>query len=167
MFEKGVTSLDEGSINGSDLKVLIVHTRWNFDIVKALTDKAIETLKRHGVSESNISVHDVPGAFELPFATQALLSSGAKRYDVAISIGVLIKGETMHFEYIADAASHGIMRVGLETKIPVIFGLLTCLNDAQALSRAGLGPAGNPGHNHGEDWGKAAVEMGTLVKRSI
>jgi 6,7-dimethyl-8-ribityllumazine synthase len=84
-------------------------------------------------------------------------STGA--FDAVIAIGVLIKGETMHFEYIADAVSHGLMKVQLELGVPVIFGLLTVLNEDQAKARAGIGK----GHNHGEDWGSAAVELG--VKR--
>jgi len=87
-------------------------------------------------------------------------------FDAIIAIGVLIKGETMHFEYIADAVSHGLMRVQLDLGIPVIFGLLTVLNEGQGLARAGLqGGTGAEakGHNHGEDWGNAAVELG--VKR--
>ena len=87
-------------------------------------------------------------------------------FDAIIAIGVLIKGETMHFEYIADAVSHGLMRVQLDTGAPVIFGLLTVLNEGQGLARAGLeGGSGKEakGHNHGEDWGNAAVELG--VKR--
>lgn len=87
-------------------------------------------------------------------------------FDAVIAIGVLIKGETMHFEYIADAVSHGLMRVQLDTGAPVIFGLLTVLNEGQGLARAGLeGGTGKEakGHNHGEDWGNAAVELG--VKR--
>lgn len=87
-------------------------------------------------------------------------------FDAIIAIGVLIKGETMHFEYIADAVSHGLMRVQLDSGVPVIFGLLTVLNESQGLARAGLeGGTGKEakGHNHGEDWGNAAVELG--VKR--
>jgi len=87
-------------------------------------------------------------------------------FDAVIAIGVLIKGETMHFEYIADAVTHGLMRVQLDTAAPVIFGLLTVLSEEQGLARAGL-PGGEGkearGHNHGEDWGAAAVELG--VKR--
>lgn len=79
-----------------------------------------------------------------------------------IAIGVLIKGDTMHFEYIAEATSHGLMRVQLDSGVPVVFGLLTCLDEIQAEQRAGIG-AGS--HCHGEDWGRAAVELG--VKRSI
>lgn len=85
-------------------------------------------------------------------------------FDAIIAIGVLIKGETMHFEYIADAVSHGLMRVQLDNNVPLIFGLLTLLSDEQGLMRAGIGGgSGKEGHNHGEDWGSAAVELG--VKR--
>ncbi|KAF1836601.1 6,7-dimethyl-8-ribityllumazine synthase [Decorospora gaudefroyi] len=85
-------------------------------------------------------------------------------FDAIIAIGVLIKGETMHFEYIADAVSHGLMRLQLDNNVPVIFGLLTLLSDEQGLMRAGIGGQdGKQGHNHGEDWGSAAVELG--VKR--
>ncbi|CAA9964663.1 6-7-dimethyl-8-ribityllumazine synthase [Pyrenophora teres f. maculata] len=85
-------------------------------------------------------------------------------FDAIIAIGVLIKGETMHFEYISEAVSHGLMRLQLDNNVPVIFGLLTLLSDEQGLVRAGIGGKnGNEGHNHGEDWGSAAVELG--VKR--
>lgn len=100
------------------------------------------------------------------FATRVIkgsldhLSSDAahkKPFDAVISIGALIKGATMHFEYISDAVSHGLMRTQLDTGVPIIFGLLTVLTEEQGLERAGLGKRG---HNHGEDWGRAAVELG-------
>ena len=85
-------------------------------------------------------------------------------FDAIIAIGVLIKGETMHFEYIADAVSHGLMRIQLDGNVPVVFGLLTVLNEEQGLHRAGIAGSGkDQGHNHGLDWGSAAVELG--VKR--
>jgi 6,7-dimethyl-8-ribityllumazine synthase len=87
-------------------------------------------------------------------------SASTGPFDAIIAIGVLIKGETMHFEYIAGSVSDGLMRVSLDTGVPVVFGVLTVLNDEQAKARAGLIEGS---HNHGEDWGLAAVEMG--VKR--
>ncbi|RKO93602.1 6,7-dimethyl-8-ribityllumazine synthase [Blyttiomyces helicus] len=165
-FVKGLTVAD--GLNGSGLRVLIVHTRWNLPIVEPLVQGAVNTMKSLGVSESDIVIRQVPGSFELPFATQTLLASAkaaGRPFDAAIPIGVLIKGSTMHFEYIADAASHGIMRVGLEAGIPVIFGLLTCLTEDQALERAGVGKGASKGHNHGEDWGMGAVEMSLLAKK--
>ena len=112
------------------------------------------------------STTDLQGSLQ-PAAPEKEKDTGFKHaFDAIIAIGVLIKGETMHFEYIADAVSHGLMRVQLETGVPVIFGLLSILNEEQGLARAGLpGGAGKEakGHNHGEDWGSAAVELG--VKR--
>jgi len=90
---------------------------------------------------------------------------GAKQpFDAIIAIGVLIKGSTMHFEYISDAVSHGLMKVQLEKEVPLIFGVLTLLTEEQGLERAGIDKAGK-GHNHGEDWGAAAVEL-ALKKRA-
>ncbi|KAL1762113.1 6,7-dimethyl-8-ribityllumazine synthase [Schizophyllum commune] len=88
-------------------------------------------------------------------------------FDAVIAIGVLIKGSTMHFEYISDAVSHGLMRVQLETGVPVIFGVLTALSDAQAEARAGIQPKDAPDahvHNHGDDWGQAALEMAVQAR---
>ena len=85
-------------------------------------------------------------------------------FDAVIAIGVLIKGETMHFEHISDTVSHALMRVQLDTGVPVIFGVLTALTEYQALVRAGMGKE-TKGHNHGEDWGLAAVEMATNCRR--
>jgi 6,7-dimethyl-8-ribityllumazine synthase len=112
------------------------------------------------------STTDLQGSLQ-PAAPEAEKDTSLKHaFDAIIAIGVLIKGETMHFEYIADSVSQGLMRVQLETGVPVIFGLLTILNEEQGLARAGL-PGGSgkeaKGHNHGEDWGTAAVEL--AVKR--
>jgi 6,7-dimethyl-8-ribityllumazine synthase len=88
-------------------------------------------------------------------------------FNAVIAVGVLIKGSTMHFEYICEAVSQGLMRVGLDTGVPVIFGVLTCLTEEQALERAGVAVKGREGkeHNHGVDWAKAAVEMSVKGKR--
>lgn len=86
-------------------------------------------------------------------------------FDAVIAIGVLIKGKTMHFEYICDAVSHALMKTQMETGVPVIFGVLTVLEEEQALVRAGIGRGVEKGHNHGEDWGAAAVEMASHTRR--
>ena len=80
-------------------------------------------------------------------------------FDAVIAVGVLIKGSTMHFEYICESVSHALMRVQLDTGVPVIYGVLNALTDDQALERAGIGRGGDKGHNHGEDWAIAAVDM--------
>ncbi|KAJ2785139.1 lumazine synthase [Coemansia javaensis] len=200
-FHKGVKAAAR-TLDGSGLKILIVHTRWNSEIVDPLVRGARQALARLGVQEQNIVVRDVPGAYELPGAAQRLIRQSQQQstnlvgavvddlmtaagelsgsvtgtaprdpaasvksgpFDAAICIGVLIKGSTMHFEYIADATSQGIMRVGLDTGVPTVFGVLTCLTDDQAMERAGIGRGADPGHNHGEDWGAAAVEMALLA----
>ncbi len=109
---------------------------------------------------SGASAGDLLGSSTADLAALPAASSSTGVFDAIIAIGVLIKGETMHFEYISGSVSDGLMRVSLDTGVPVIFGVLTVLTDDQAKARAGLIPGS---HNHGEDWGLAAVEMG--VKR--
>ena len=106
------------------------------------------------------SAGDLLGSSTADLATLPTPSASTGVFDAIIAIGVLIKGETMHFEYISGSVSDGLMRVSLDTGVPVVFGVLTVLSDEQAKARAGLIPGS---HNHGEDWGLAAVEMG--VKR--
>ena len=155
-----IKGLDTKPINGSGLRILIIHTRWNSAVVSRLVNGCTEQLLQCGVAQQNITVADVPGAYELPFACQKLLRNG--NFDACIPIGVLIKGSTMHFEYIADAVSNGIMRVGLDLSIPVIFGVLTCLTEEQALLRCGTPIENKDSHNHGIDWANAAIEMASL-----
>jgi 6,7-dimethyl-8-ribityllumazine synthase len=154
---KGLQKLEE-TLNGQGLNVLIVKTRWNPKVVNSLAKKAAEILIE---SKAKVTVFDVAGAFELPFACQQLLKTG--KYDACIAIGVLIKGATMHFEYIADATSHGLMRVGLDLGVPVIFGVLTCLTEQQACVRAGIGA---DSHNHGADWAETAIQQALLVREA-
>ncbi|KAH8117036.1 dimethylribityllumazine synthase [Phellopilus nigrolimitatus] len=92
-------------------------------------------------------------------------SASSQPFDAVIAIGVLIKGSTMHFEYICDAVSHALMRLQMDSGVPVIFGVLTALSDDQALERAGIGRGEAKGHNHGEDWALAAIEMGSQGKK--
>ncbi|KAI9670413.1 MAG: hypothetical protein M1817_004456 [Caeruleum heppii] len=194
--------------DGSNLRIAIVHARWNTSIVEQLVKGTTQALEAAGVKAQNIVTQSVPGSWELPMAVQRIYaasqiqssttsslgaagdllgvgpasannsstnlvdsasstkpsassastsSSSSSPFDAVIAIGVLIKGETMHFEYIAESVSHGLMRVQLDNGVPVVFGLLTVLEEGQALARAGME---GKGHNHGEDWGRAAVEMG-------
>ena len=102
-----------------------------------------------------------PGTPSLSSPNAAISTMPSKPFDAVIAIGVLIKGATMHFEYICDSVSHALMRLQMDSGIPVIYGVLTALTEDQALERAGIGRGESKGHNHGEDWGYAAVEMGT------
>lgn len=102
-------------------------------------------------------------ALSSPAAASTTTTASTAPFDAIVAVGVLIKGSTMHFEYISDAVSQGLMRVQLDAGVPVVFGVLTVLSEEQAEERAGLG--GSPRrHNHGEDWGLAAVEMGVRRK---
>lgn len=125
-----------------------------------MVNGAVQRLKQLNVKEENIIVETVPGSFELPFGTKQFVEKQkklGKPLDAVIPIGVLIKGSTMHFEYICDSVTHQLMRLNFELNLPVIFGVLTCLTEEQAEARAGL--IEGKMHNHGEDWGAAAVEM--------
>ncbi|QRG40335.1 6,7-dimethyl-8-ribityllumazine synthase [Candidozyma auris] len=159
MAVKGLGEIDQ-QYDGSGLRIGILHARWNSKIIDNLVKGAIERLKSLGVKEDNIVVESVPGSFELPYGTKLFVEKQkklGKPLDAVIPIGVLIKGSTMHFEYICDSVTHQLMKLNFELGLPVIFGVLTCLTEDQAEARAGL--IEGKMHNHGEDWGAAAVEM--------
>merc|ERR1719218_191564 len=120
----------------------------------------MEALKACNVQSEDITLEHVAGSYEVPFGAQVLL--GTKKFDAVVCIGCLIKGATMHFEYICEAVTQGIMRLGLDYKKPVIFGVLAVLTEEQAKERAGL--VGTHG-NSGTDWGVTAVESCVLKKK--
>jgi 6,7-dimethyl-8-ribityllumazine synthase len=136
----------------------IIVSRFNEEITGGLLAGAREALAEAGIEGDDVSVFEVPGAFEIPLAARYAAESG--QFAAVICLGCLIKGDTMHFEYIADATSHGIMRVGLETRVPVAFGVLTTLTVEQAEQRAAPGP-----DNKGREAALAALEMATLLSR--
>lgn len=120
----------------------LVVAEWNTEITNELFKGAYDTLIRHKVKKNNITIHYVPGSFELPLAASWL--AGTDQYDALICLGCVIQGETRHFEFISDAVANGIMDAGIKTGIPVIFGVLTTDNIEQAMDRAG-GKHGNKG----------------------
>ena len=136
----------------------VVASRFNGRLVEALVDGAIDCLTRHGVSRDHITVVRVPGAWEIPLALEALAEAGAA--DALIALGLVIRGETPHFDYVCSQASAGIAAVSREHRIPVGFGLLTCDTTDQARERCG-GKAGNKGAEAAE----AALEMADLLTR--
>lgn len=149
--------IDFPKLNGKNIKIGVVVARWNTEITMGLTESCFHALKDSGVQKKNISIIEVPGSFELPVAAQQLFKKD--KVDVVIALGCLIKGETMHFEYIADAVANGLMRVSLDTGKPVVFGVLTCLNEKQAKARS------TGENNHGYGWGMTALEMALQTKR--
>jgi len=135
----------------------VVVARFNEAISKKLLDGALGVLSAHGVAAAAIDVHWVPGSFELSQAARALAKTG--RYSGVVCLGVVIRGQTPHFEYVSGAAAQGITRAALDTGIPVSFGVVTALTEEQAWDRAG-GAVGN----RGEEAAAAAVEMARWIR---
>ncbi|RDH83961.1 MAG: 6,7-dimethyl-8-ribityllumazine synthase [endosymbiont of Galathealinum brachiosum] len=148
----------EGELQYSEGSFVIVSARFNSFIVDSLEGGAIDALKRHGVSESNITVVKVPGAYEMPLAIQALAQTG--KYDAIIGLGAVIRGSTPHFDFVAGEASKGMANVSLDNNIPVINGVLTTNTIEQAIERAGT-KAGNKG----AEAAISALEMVNLLKK--
>lgn len=146
----------KGDHSGTGLRIGIVVSRFNEWVTKAMLDGALNELRRLSVSDADIQVIWVPGAYEIPFACQTLCES--KKVDALVAIGCIIRGETSHYEHLAQSLSDGILRVALDQKIPIGFGVITAENMAQAMDRAG----GKHG-NKGRDAAKSAVEMANIV----
>jgi 6,7-dimethyl-8-ribityllumazine synthase len=146
----------EGQLVAQDYKFGIVVSRFNEFISKNLLTGALDSLNRHGAVDENIEVAWVPGSFEIPLVAHKMASS--KSYDAVICLGAVIRGNTPHFEYVAAEVSKGIARTGLETGVPVIFGIITADNLEQAVDRAGA-KAGNKGWQAA----LAAIEMANLM----
>ena len=147
-----------GSVVATGCRFAIVVSRFNEDITAGLLSGARSTLVDAGVRDEDVTVIHVPGAFEIPVA--ALHAAQQGDVDAVICLGCLIKGDTMHFEYIAEAAAHGIMNVSVSTGVPVAFGVLTAMTDEQAVVRSAPGEG-----NKGREAALAAIEMATLFKR--
>ncbi len=147
----------EGRLDGTGLSIAIVAGRFNDIITTRLIDGARSGLERHGVDPGRIDVAWVPGSFEVPGTAKLLAASG--RYDAVVCLGAVIRGDTPHFEYVSGQAAAGVLRAGLDTNVPVIFGILTTDTTDQALDRAGL-KSGNKGYDVAVD----AIEMANLYR---
>lgn len=145
----GVLAAD---LNGQDLHIGIVQARFNEDHCMALSTACIEELVSLGVEQSNIKLVTVPGALEIPFALQKLVETG--EFDGLVALGAVIRGETYHFELVSNESAAGIMRIALDSGLPIANGILTCETDAQAQVRASV---------KGADCAKAVVEMANLA----
>lgn len=147
----------EGRLLGEGLKFAIVVARFNEFITSKLLTGAQDALARHGVSMADVDIAWVPGSFEIPLAAKRLATTG--RYDGVICLGAVIRGATPHFDYVAAEVSKGIASTGLETGVPVLFGVLTTDTIEQAIERAGT-KVGNKGF----DAAQAAIEMANLLR---
>lgn len=148
----------EGMLTVNNEKFCIIVARFNEFIGSKLLSGAIDELVRHGAKEENIDVMWCPGAFEIPLVAKKAAKTG--KYNAIITLGAVIKGSTSHYDYVCAEVSKGVASVGLETGIPVIFGVLTCDNIEQAIERAGT-KAGNKG----SDAAKSAIEMANLISK--
>lgn len=148
----------EGKVVAEDLKIGIVGARFNEFIVSKLIDGARDGLVRHGVGDDDITLAWVPGAFEIPLIAKKMAMSG--KYDAVICLGAVIRGATSHYDYVCAEVSKGIAAVGLESGIPVLFGVVTTDNIEQAIERAGT-KAGNKGY----DCALSAIEMINLSRQ--
>ena len=147
----------EGKLIGRGLKFAIVASRFNELVTSRLIEGAKDTLIRHDVSPNSIDVFWVPGAWELPLVAKEIALTG--KYDAIIALGAVIRGDTPHFDYVAAEASKGLANVGLEHRVPVLFGVLTCDTLDQALLRAG-----SKAGNKGSDCAAGAIEMANLLR---
>ena len=149
-------SVIEGLLTVKNEKFCIIVSRFNEFICSKLLSGALDELKRHGVDEQNIDIVWCPGAFEIPLIAKKCAKTG--KYNAIITLGAVIKGSTSHYDYVCAEVSKGVASVGLETEVPVIFGVLTTDNIEQAIERAGT-KAGNKG----SDAAKSAIEMASLM----
>ena len=147
----------EGQLLGKGLKIGMVVSRFNDFITSKLVEGAQDALIRHGVRAEDIDIARVPGAFEIPLIAQKLAQT--KKYDAIVCLGAVIRGGTPHFEYVSAEVSKGIAKVGLDTGLPVTFGVLTTDTLEQAIDRAGT-KQGNKGFEAAVD----AIEMASLLK---
>jgi len=148
----------EGALDARDARFALVVSRFNDFIGQKLVEGALDCILRHGGSEEHIEVFKCPGSFELPAVAKKAALSG--RYDAVITLGAIIRGATAHFDVIAAEATKGIAQAGLDTMVPVTFGVLTTDNLEQAIERAGT-KAGNKGF----DAAMAAIEMVNLYRQ--
>jgi 6,7-dimethyl-8-ribityllumazine synthase len=139
------------------LRIAIVVSRYNDFVTDSLRDAALATLVEAGVAREDVTVHDVPGAFEIPQAAHAV--ARARRPDAIVCLGCVIRGATPHFEYISSAVAHGITEAALASGVPMAFGVLTTNSVEEALERSAAGPA-----NKGREAALAALQMAALAR---
>lgn len=152
--------IHEGQLNGKGLRFAIVASRWNDFISSRLVEGALDALTRLGVADKAVAVYKVPGSFEIPL--MSLKVAGSKKFDAVICLGTIIRGQTPHFEYIANEVTRGISQAGMETGVPVVFGIITADNLDQAIDRAGV-KLGNKGF----EAATTAVELANLYREAF
>jgi 6,7-dimethyl-8-ribityllumazine synthase len=145
----------EGDLHAAGLRIAIVASRFNDEIVSGLLAGALECLSRHGAADRDVAVHRVPGAFEIPSLTAKLVA--AAEYDAIVTIGCLVRGDTPHFDFISAQVTNDLSRISVEARFPVTFGVITCNTYEQAVQRSAPGTS-----NKGWEAALAAIEMANL-----
>lgn len=148
----------EGDFAGSQGKYAVLVSRWNSFVVESLKDGALDTLRRHGIKDEDITIYYAPGAFEFPLAAQKIAAT--KKFDAIIALGAVIRGGTPHFDYVAGECTKGLAQVSLQYGLPVSFGVLTVDSIEQAIERSGT-KAGNKG----VEAASTALEMVSLFSK--
>lgn len=157
MIDKNIGNVYEGTLEARGLSFAIVCGRFNSFFVSRLLEGAVDTITRHGGDAKSINVAYVPGSYEIPFAVKKLLAS--KKFDAVIALGVVIQGETPHAGYINAEVAKCLAQLGLESGIPVTYGMITADNLDQAINRSGAKSG-----NKGVDAALAAIEMANLSR---
>ena len=150
----------QGRLSAGGFRFALVSSRWNDFLTGRLVEGALDALERLGADEGSVEHFRVPGSFEIPLVAQKLAQSG--RFDAIVCLGTVIRGQTPHFEYVAGEVTKGIAHVGLQTGVPVLYGIVTADTLEQAIDRAGV-KAGNKGF----EAAMSAVEMVNLLKSVI
>lgn len=147
----------KGSLDGKGLRVAVIAGRFNELVTRRLVDGAVAELQALGVAAQDVTVAWAPGAFEVPMLAAAAAKAG--RFDAVVGLGAVIRGDTDHYRFVAEGAAQGILRVALDTGVPVLFGVLTVDETAQAMERAG----GKQG-NKGAETARAAVQTANALR---
>jgi 6,7-dimethyl-8-ribityllumazine synthase len=148
----------EGDLSAAGLRIAIVASRFNDEIVSGLLSGALECLTRHGAADEDVELYRVPGAFEIPTLVAALIARG--RHDGIVTLGCLLRGDTPHFDFISAQVTNELSRVAVDAQFPVAFGVITCNTYEQAQERASAGPK-----NKGWEAALAAIEMANLWRQ--
>ena len=152
--------IHQGRLNAEGFRFALIASRWNDFITARLVEGALDALERLGADEKSVELYKVPGSFEIPLLALKLASS--EKYDAVICLGTIIRGQTPHFEYIAGEVTKGIAQVGMQTGVPVIYGIVTADTLEQAIDRAGV-KLGNKGF----EAAMSAVELVNLYKAAF
>jgi 6,7-dimethyl-8-ribityllumazine synthase len=146
----------KGGFSGRGKKIGIIVAEFNEFLTERLLEGALDALTRHGVGKKDIQVVYVPGAFEIPLTLKKLLSR--KKFDAVLTLAIVIKGQTRHFDQVVSETAKGVRELSQKSEIPVILGVISALNEQQAIQRVGLKHT-----NKGREWALAAIEMANLM----